>query len=300
MRQKEIDVSVIVVNYNTLRLTTECLESIFTFTKGVRYEVIVVDNNSTDGSLNYLETLTKQKKIRLIKNKENVGFAKANNQAFEVAEGSAYLLLNSDTKLQSDAISSVFHSLFSSPDTGIATCTLHNADGSLQPSGGYFPTVGRLVTWMFFIDDLPFFGDFVHSYHPKISYFSSTHTQDWITGAFFMIKRNVVDSIGGLDPEYFMYVEEMDFCFRAKKQGFNVLFDASESIIHFGQGSGSNTTALLMELKNLTLFYKKHMKSQYQLAKLLIKLGALARMVLFAILGRGSLSKTYAQAFSEI
>jgi hypothetical protein len=112
MRQKEIDVSVIVVNYNNLKLTTECLESIFTFTKGVRYEVIVVDNNSTDGSLNYLETLAKQKKVRLLKNKENVGFAKANNQAFEVAEGSAYLLLNSDTKLQSDAISSFSTAFF--------------------------------------------------------------------------------------------------------------------------------------------------------------------------------------------
>lgn len=300
MRQNEIDVSIIVVNYNTLSLTTQCLESVFDFTQGVRYEVIVVDNNSTDDSLPYLEKLAKQKKIQLIKNKENVGFAKANNQAFKVAKGSAYLLLNSDTKLQSDAISSIYHSLFSSPDTGIATCTLKNSDGSLQASGGYFPTIARLFTWMFFIDDVPFLGNLFSSYHPNVSSFSSTHKQDWITGAFFMIKRTVIDSIGGLDTDYFMYVEEMDFCFRAKKQGFDVLFDASDSIIHFGQGSGSNKTALLMELKNLTLFYKKHMKSQLGIAKLLLKLGALARIALFAILGRGSLSKTYAQAFTEI
>ncbi len=300
MHKKDIDVSIIIVSFNTLKLTSACIESVFEYTKGVRYEVIVIDNNSTDGSVSYFQKLAKRKKITFINNTENVGFASANNQGFKIAKGSSFLLLNSDTKLESDAISSVFHTLFSSPQVGIASCALRNENGTVQASGGYFPTISRLFTWMFFVDDLPLIGPLLPSYHPKLSYFSNKHRQEWITGAFFMIKRTVVDSVGGFDPDYFMYVEEMDFCFRASKKGFAVLFDPADHVIHYGQASGSSKGALIQELKNLTVFYKKHKPSQYLLSRVIIKFGSLARMILFAILGRGQLSKTYAEAFSKI
>ncbi|MBP9687184.1 glycosyltransferase family 2 protein [Candidatus Woesebacteria bacterium] len=300
MQTKSVDVSILLVNFNTRKLTEDCINSIVTFTKGVRFEIIVVDNNSTDDSVEFLSRLHKKGVIKLIKNKSNVGFAAANNQGIEIARGSSVLLLNTDTKLTSDAISSTFHTLMSNPSVGIVSCGLKNEDGSLQPSGGYFPTISRLVTWMFFIDDLPLFRAFITSFHPHSAYFRTAHMQDWVTGAFFMIKRQVIDSIGGLDPEYFMYVEEMDFCFRAKQKGFDVYFDPTDSIIHYGQGSGANTNALFMELKNIVLFYKKHHYQSRSVARIILKLGSFARMIIFAILGKGSLSKTYAKALNQI
>lgn len=300
MQTKSVDVSVLLVNFNTRKLTEECISSIITCTKGVRFEIIVIDNNSSDDSVDYLTKLHKKGTIQLLTNKSNVGFAAANNQGIEIAKGSCVLLLNTDTKLNSDAISSTFHTLMSKPSVGIVSCGLTNADGSLQPSGGYFPTISRLLTWMLFIDDLPILSSVITSFHPQTSYFRTAHMQDWVTGAFFMIKRQVIDAIGGLDPEYFMYVEEMDFCFRAKQKGFGIYFDPSDSIIHYGQGSGANTNALSMELKNIALFYKKHHNQSRFVARCILKLGSFARMIIFAILGKGSLSKTYAKALNQI
>lgn len=288
-------VSIIIINFNTPELTLACIESLKKYVK-VAYEIIVVDNASKDDSVAKL----KSKTDKFIRNKENIGFAAANNQGIKVARGEYFLLLNSDTYLTEDAISKATEFLSIHDEYGIISCSLRNKDGSRQATGGYFPTIGRLVLWMSFIDDIPLVRNILTSAHPHLAFYETSRELDWVTGAFFMIRREVIKKAGNLDEDYFMYVEELDFCFRARKEGFKVFYLADTSIIHLGQASSTNEFALTSEYKNLVLFYKKHFPRQVTLARSFLKLGALARMGLYTILGKSNIRKIYAKAFKLV
>ena len=295
---KSNKVSILIVNFNTKKLLVDCIESIYAHTT-LLFEIIVVDNASTDGSVAAVRKLNK-KEVTILSNKSNVGFAKANNQAISLAKGKYLLLLNSDTILTEDAIGRTVEYMNQHPKIGIASCKLLNPDGSLQPTGGYFPTLLRVFFWMSFIDDLPFISSLVLPFHPAASFYKQSRSLDWVTGAFFCVRAQVVRDIGGLDEDYFMYVEELDFCYRAKRKGWSVGYVPSTSIIHFGRASSTNEFAIVSEYKNLQLFYTKHFESQAQISRLLLKFGAITRRVLFAILGRPAQSRIYAKAFSIV
>lgn len=306
MDKKEIvDLSVIIVSFNTKKLLIACLKSIESKTKGIKSEVIVVDNGSKDGLVEELKRQQKNNQL-VIFNKKNVGFAAANNQGIRKARGRYILLLNSDTAVSSDIFKEMVFWMDQNQKAGIATCMLKNQDGSIQGTGGYFPTLPRVFSWMT-IQDLPFVDKFIKPFHPMRSrsfdkgtvFYETKKELDWVTGAFFLVRRQVVDEIGLLDEDYFMYVEELDYCYRAKERGWKIWYLPEWQTTHFGGASSTSEFALLSEYKGVKLFYKKHYPTwQYSILRLLLKIGALGRMVLFGILEGPSAAKIYAKAFS--
>ncbi|OGM24950.1 hypothetical protein A3D00_05030 [Candidatus Woesebacteria bacterium RIFCSPHIGHO2_02_FULL_38_9] len=282
-----MDLSIIIVSFNTKKLLLDCVNSIFNNTKKIVYEIIIVDNGSSDGSAHLTGN------FKLIGNKENLGFAKANNQGIEKAKGRYILLLNSDTVILDNVLGEMVEWMGRNSKVGIVSCSLKNKDGSLQATGGYFPTLPRVFAWMFFLDDFPILERVIKSFHPHQQNYLKEHQQDWVTGAFFLIRRQVIDEIGLIDEDYFMYVEEVDFCFRAKQKKWEIWYLSEWSITHLGGASGHKGDSLIQELRSIKIFYKKHMpKWQYPVLRFFLKTGALGRIILNP--------KIYAKAFREI
>jgi len=309
MEKKKIDLSIIIVSFNTKDLLRNCLKSIYTlYPKPYTLEVIVVDNASKDGSAEMVAKDFPQ--VALIRNKKNLGFAAANNQGIKKARGRYLLLLNSDTLILEDALAKMVAFMDRNKKIGIATCQLLNKDKTIQASGGFFPTLPRVFAWMFFLDDLPIISRLIKAYHPhepsfytKNLFYQREHFQDWVTGAFFLIRKKVVEKIGLLDEQFFMYVEEVDYCFRAKKAGFLVAYTPMAKIIHLGQKSLRQPgDAAVREYKGLKIFYQKHYPPfQLPLLLLFLKMGAALRFLIFGIILASKEARlAYAKAIKTI
>ena len=308
---RRVNVSVVIVNYKTPKLVKDCVESVVKQTKGVSYEVIVVDNASSDGSLAAIRNLQHStSNLKLIENRENLGFAGGNNLGIKQAEGDYVLLLNSDTILWEDAISFVVAFMKKHPKVGVASCALVNPDGSLQATGGYFPTLGRVFAWALFVDDLPLVGGLLGSYHPhtpkfftKSRFYTKKRQMDWVTGAFFMIRKEVIEGLGGLDEEFFMYVEEVEYCFRVKQAGWQVYYLPEARVVHLGGASTVGSAGQVMgEFNGLKLFYGKHFPG-WREEGLKVALGVAAglRWVVFGVMmGKKEKGEAYAKALANI
>lgn len=302
-----MDLSLIIVNYNTKKLLGECIESIIKNTKKIKYEIIVVDNASSDGSVEKVKEYQRKPIIKLIRNANNLGFAAANNQGIRASNGKYILLLNSDIVINDNLLAGMLMWMDKHRKVGIASCALKNADGSLQGTGGHFPDLFRVFAWMFFLEDIPLLDKLIKPFHPMHGlspfykgeeHFLRTKQQDWVTGAFFLTRRKTVDEVGFLDEDYFMYVEELDFCFRAKRAGWEVWYLPAWSIVHLGGASSTAEFPILSEYKSIKLFYKKHKPNwQFPILRFFLKAGALARLVLFGLLKGGGAKKTYAKAY---
>jgi len=303
---KRKDASIIIVSFNTRKMLEECLSSLVSNTKPLNYEIIIIDNASNDGSVDFLQESTKKiNNLKLILNRENVGFGAANNQGIKKAKGEYILLLNSDTKFESNVLGEMTKWMNKHERIGIATCALRNRDGSLQATGGYFPNLIRVFSWMI-IQDFPFVDRLIKPFHPMKSksfnkgenFYEKEREVDWITGAFFLIRRKVIKDVGYFDEDYFMYTEETDYCYRTKKKGWKIWYIPSWSIIHFGGASGTKELPILKEFEGVKLFYKKHYpRWQYPILRILLKIGALGRLVLFGILEGRESAAIYAKAF---
>jgi len=293
-----MELSVIVVNWNTKKLLQNCLESVYKFTRGIDFELIVVDNASKDGS----QAMVKKKfpQVKLLSNKGNLGYSKANNQGIRIAKGKYVLLLNSDTYLMENSFKKLLEKADSIENLGVLGPKLLNRDKSIQQSVGFFPNLPQVFWWMTFIDDLPG-GTLLKPYHvDHDSFYKNEHNVDWITGAAFLIPKKVIGEVGMFDEEIFMYGEDVDWCYRIKKAGFKVLYSPATKLVHIGRGSANQVSknAILGEYKGLIYFYKKHRGFlSLQLLRLLLKIGALARIAVFGILGRKEASKFYVESF---
>ena len=241
--------SIIIVNWNTANLTVDCIKSIFT-DKGLKqlaYEIILVDNASSDDSI---EKISKLKgPITIIKNKENVGFGRANNQGIKIAKGNYFLLLNTDTIILHSAISQSLDWLSSHPESYGCSAQLLNKDKSIQPSGGYFPNILNMACLLLHLDDLPFVNKIIPPFHPHSpnfythdNYYKKDHPQDWLTGAFMLLRREVVEKVNGFNPKFFMYGEEMEMCYRIHLQypKMQLWYLVGPQIIHLGGASSKN------------------------------------------------------------
>lgn len=265
------DLSIIIVSYNTKKLLYDCLHSIYEQTKNITFEVIVVDNNSNDGSQEMVKQNFKQ--VRLISNGENKGFAVANNQAIKYASGKYFLLLNSDTVILDFAITTSFKFLEQNENISILGCKQLNSDLSHQPSCRSFPTLWNLFVESTFLY-IPFkrsriFG----SYHMTHFDYTTLMPVDVVMGAFMMIRKKVVDQIGLFDEEYFMYAEETDFCFRAKNHGFKTFYYPNAKIIHHGGGSTHNKPLFFQQIHQAQLLYiKKNYTGIYRYLCTFVKL----------------------------
>ena len=284
-----MDLSIIIVNYKTKEITANCLQTILKSKDKLRKEIILVDNGSQDGSLNYLSKKFPQ--VHLIDAKGNLGFAKGNNLGVTKAKGKYVWLLNSDTLLKPDTISTLMK-LAVKNNSAIASCRLLNPDGSIQFQGGGLPTLCNLSAWMFFIDDLPIFKSLINSYHQnQKSYFQKDQHPGWLSGTALLVRRDIYQKLKGLDKNIFMYGEDVDFCYRAKKQGFRLDYFSSPQLIHLGQASGSSRNAIIGEYKGIKYIYSKHYSAwQFIILRILLKLGALLRLIIFR-------NKIYAEAY---
>lgn len=298
----DFDLSIIVVNYNTKEMTQDCLTSILENTRGLNYEIILIDNGSSDGSAAHFNNFFSSPRresapaFKIIKNNTNLGFSKANNQGLKIASGRAILLLNSDTKICDNAIGEAVKKLKSAD---ILTVNIKSEDGKNQQAGGFGPTLFNLCCWAFFFDDLPLFNKLIKPYQiSDLHFFDRDENVDWVMGAFFLMKKEVVSRIGLLDENIFMYGEEMEYCRRARNAGYKIRYYAAPSIIHYGRGSSeSGEGAIIGEYRALRYFFRKYESGwQNLILKVIIKISICLRILIFSILGNPR-SKIYEKAF---
>jgi GT2 family glycosyltransferase len=232
-----VDLSVIVVSYNTRELLATCLDSIFTATYAGSREVWVVDNASADGSAEMVAAQFPDS--RLLRNSVNRGFAAANNQALALAGGRLILLLNSDAALTSTSLVELKSTFEAYLGIGILGPALLNDDHTRQPSWGEFPSVWQefmFQSYLYKIWPVRFpYGRRVGSL--LLSGYQRLHEVDWVTGAALMLRREVYERIGGLPEENFMYGEDLEFCTRARRAGFGIAYVPAAKVYHRRGGS---------------------------------------------------------------
>ncbi len=292
-----MDVSFIIVNWNTKKLLEQAIASLYKYATGITYEVIVIDNASEDGSPQMVKR--KFPKVKLIINNQNLGFAKANNQGIKVAKGEFIFLFNSDAYLIDNSIKNLIARARQLPNLGAIAPQILNENRTIQQSVGYFPDLLRVFLWMSFIDDLPF-GDYLKPYHVDHDrFYKKERKVDWLTGAALMVPKKVITQVGPLDANIFMYGEDVDWCMRIKYAGRQIVFSPLARLVHIGRGSAAKISknAILGEYKGLIYVYTKH-KSKFslQMLHLLLKIGALARIIIFSACLRKETAKFYVEA----
>jgi GT2 family glycosyltransferase len=252
------DVSIAIVSWNTRALLHTCLQSIIDSTHRIVYEIIVVDNASSDGSAEMVAHTFPM--VRLIRNHQNQGFAQANNAAFVNAHGRYLLLLNPDTEVHIGAIDTLVDYMDQHADVGALGAHLLNADGSTQISCSHFPTLANMALESLGISRLA----------PRSALFARFKMTYWLhdqerevdqpSGACLLIRRVAWDQVGSLDTRFFMYFEEVDLCYRIKRQGWKIVFIPSAYITHYGgQSSLQNMDVrIIKRYESLLAFFKKH------------------------------------------
>ncbi|MDA0841963.1 MAG: glycosyltransferase family 2 protein [Planctomycetota bacterium] len=225
------DVSVIIVNWNLKDYLLDAVASVGETAGEYSFEIIVVDNASEDGSV--VAVKEQFPEVRLIENRENLGFGTANNQGFEIAVGRYFLLLNNDAKLLEGALDSLVREMDASPDIAISGGQLLNADLSLQNSFDNVPSIATELLNKAILRRI-----FPSRYPSKLQETVAPREVEVVIGAMMMIRRSVIDEIKGFDPGYFMFLEETDLCHRAAIKGYRLVqFPEARAIHHQGTSS---------------------------------------------------------------
>ncbi|HAZ14432.1 MAG TPA: glycosyl transferase family 2 [Bdellovibrionales bacterium] len=255
-----LNLSIIILSYNTSGLLRDCLQSLSTNTPPAT-EIIVVDNASSDDSVSMVERSFPR--VRLIRNKSNLGFAAANNQGIKVATGRFLLLLNSDTIVTENSLSSMTTFLESNPLYGACACRLLNADGTLQVSAYRIPSLLNIIIH----STIPLrrlFPGLVNTYPSQ--QFETDFDAEYLSGACLLVSSNAIAAVGALDDNFFFYAEDVDWCKRIRKE-FNIRYLHKPAIIHLCGGSTKGGTVSLpsrwsqkQHRRSLLLFARKHYK----------------------------------------
>lgn len=255
-------VSIIVVTYNTKELIEKLLGNLFRVKGNLNFEIIFVDNNSQDGTREYLKDLNESdNNIHVIFNNENQGFSKAVNQGINVCRNRMFpsshiLLLNSDAMINQAQIEALLNIIELREKIGIVAPQLVNVDGSTQPSFGNFPDIFTSIIYLLRLDKILPLGAVIYSATRKKALFP-----DWASGACMLIKREVLDKIGALDENYFFGIEDIDFCYRLRQAGYRVVYYPEVRVFHHHQYSSKKFNKKNLVIKNsndgLKYFYKK-------------------------------------------
>jgi GT2 family glycosyltransferase len=268
------DVSIILINFNTAALTLACLESVYHYTANIHFEVILVDNASTE--CDPIVFKDRFPGIKLIQNNENSGFARGNNIGIRHASGRYVLLLNSDMELKSNAIYESYIFLETMPSAGVCSIRLIYPDGRHQSVAQRFPSIRyRLVE---FLRIQKLLGGEAGGRLLLGSFFNHHETvkADWVWGAFFMFRHSILGSLPNqkLNEEYFMYGEDMQWCFDFSKRGWEIWFLGNVEALHHMGGSAGNKSLLMKE--GIEHFYRKnyrwHQRSCIRFVDKLLKL----------------------------
>ncbi len=291
-----IDLSIIIINYNTKEITLNCLNSLKTSLMGekISYEIVLIDNCSQDGSFEVFKSLAKaDPRIKYYYQKENLGYSKANNLGAKLAKGKHLLFLNSDTFILNKAVGKLIDFYKKNEkEVSFVGPKLLNFNLTPQPSAGYF--FNLLTT---------FIALFLKGDQLNLTRFSPQEIKkvDWISGACFLTKKKIFEAVGGFDQKIFMYMDEVDFFYRAKKMGYRVYFYPQAKIIHYGSASSSKTYPILQLYRGLIYFYQKHYSFvSLQILKLFLVLKALIAIFLGRVLKNRYLLETYTQALKLV
>ena len=255
------DVSVVVVNYNTAHLLGRMFAALEATRGDLRIQVIVVDNASSDNSLEVLRT--QYAYAELIANPVNVGFARANNQAVPHVRGRYALLLNTDAFVAPDTLAKTVSFMDAHAKCGVLGVKLVGEDGSLQPSCRYFPT-----PWNVFLASSG-----LHRFFPQTRLVddmdwdhASVRECDWVPGCYYLVRRRVIQDIGLFDPRYFLYCEEVDHCHAVRNAGWNVTYYPFTEVVHIGGQSAAMIATLSpvsrqissLQIESELLYFRKH------------------------------------------
>ena len=255
------DLAVMIVNWNTCDLLRTCLTSLYQHAEGLSYEIFVVDNASTDGS----PAMVAQEfpAVRLLCNAANVGFAKANNQALRLTASRYVLLLNSDTAVTANALAKLAAFMDAHPAVGIAGPKLLNPDGTRQYSCDVFPRPPLILLRDKILDRLYPGNTLTRRRRIAQWRYAENFRVDYVIGAVLLIRRATLEQIGLLDEQFFMYAEDMDWCYRAALAGWETYYVGEVSVYHHNRGSSEQSKALASRLRqvrkeSLLRFYEKH------------------------------------------
>lgn len=280
-----MDFSIIIVNFNTRDLLTDCLHSVYS-QKGTDFEVWVVDNASSDGSCDMVKKNFPQ--VHLLENQENFGFAKANNLALRHAQGKFLFLLNSDTMLKGQPLAKISRFLKDHPQAGVVGVRVLNPDGTPQRSVGKFYNLINAFLMLVGGERMGFLRR-----SP-----SEIKEADWVSGAAFVVRKEILEKVGLFDENVFMYMEEVEWCYRIKKAGFKILFYPEAEIVHYVRGSSSKSEAIWGIYRGLIYFYQKHMPVwQLVILRMMLKTKALFAWSLGVLVNNRYLKTTYAKAY---
>ena len=260
MTIEQVDVSVIVVNYNTESLLQPCLDRLALALATLRHQVFIVDNASRDGSLRVLRE--RYSRYEILENRVNVGFGRANNQVLGRVQGRYVLLLNTDAFIEPDAVTKSIAYMEDDRRCGVLGARLVDAHGNLQPCCRYFPT-----PWNLFLERTG--GDRLFKRSRMVDDFEWDHATsrkcDWVPGCFYLTRKEVIDAVGLFDPRYFLYWEEVDHCRAVKQAGWTVVYFPGTTVIHIGGESAKSESDLTigrqiseLQIESQLLFFRKH------------------------------------------
>jgi len=299
MTSKNPVLSIVVISYNTRKITHQCLESIFRSIRGYKaqdalsFEIILIDNASTkDDSAAYLAAYAKKhKNIVYIANTANAGYGPATNQGVKQARGKYIFLLNSDTIILKDGLQKLFSFYQKNENTKhFVGPKLFNRDMTSQPSTAPFYRLPIVFAALFLKGD-----------HWGLTRSSPKEMRrvDWVSGAAIMTKKEYFEKVGGFDQTIFMYMEEVDLLYRANKMGLKTFFYPKAKIIHLGSASSNEKTFPIIQVyKGFLFFYKKHYtKFALFFLRFLLRLKAGLAWFLGFIINNNYLKKTYEEAF---
>lgn len=249
-----IGLSIIVVHFETPDYTSQCLHSIYANPPTAPFEILLIDNGSSDGSLGMLEE--EFPSVRAIRIGENVGFARANNLGLNNARGEYVLLLNSDTRIVNGSLDRLLNRLKSNPEIGAVGPKQFDGDGKLQLSWGQFPTfiseaLRQLLHYRLSINDQAVRGYLEEKY-------AGSSRVDWVSGSCLMARKKALEAIGYLDPHFFMYFEDIDLCRRLERTGWKVHYDSDTTIVHYGGISArKNILHVLIEYRHSQIYFTR-------------------------------------------
>ncbi len=256
-----MDLSIVIVSYNSRQYLGRCLRSLLDHTQGIQYEIIVVDNASQDGSAKLVASEFPH--VRLITRTTNAGFAAAANQGIRTASGEAVLLLNPDTVISDNAFALMQSYLRAHPDIAVLGPRILDEDGSLQLSCRRFPGYGQILFSRYSLLTRLFPRNPLTARYLMTDWDHSTVADvDWLSGACMMLPRRTAEELGLLDEGYFMYNEDVDLCQRAHRAGYRVVYFPEASVVHdIGRSSGTLPARSIIERhRSMWHYYKKHLR----------------------------------------
>jgi len=279
--KRMVDLSIIIVNWNTRNLLFQCLESVYESAGRLNLEVIVVDNASTDGSVEMVQEQFPH--VRLVENRKNAGFAAANNQAMRISKGDYICLLNSDTVVLGNALEKAVAFMQSHPDVGALSPRLLNEDGSLQDFPKSYPTLANELSRMLRIYNCVTWS----KRKGLVTSGEYTREVDRVKGACLLVQRQVVGSVGGMAEDYFMYAEEDDWCYRIKRQGWKIYYYPEARVVHYGGSSikqVSHQMFLRLHQSKLLFFRRYYSPTSVWLLRVIWWIGYRVRLAFVSLL----------------